>query len=109
MQPLQRRRTASDLPGLDLAEQKSWQSFVEASLRLNAAVSRWLADAHDLSGFNGCPCGRRLVADGLRGRPVVMRPALDLHPEARVIKFLFGGFFRLAHHVRDFDRTPAHG
>lgn len=52
MQPLQRRRTASDLPGLDLAEQKSWQSFVEASLRLNAAVSRWLADAHDLSAMD---------------------------------------------------------
>ncbi|MGE2723219.1 MarR family winged helix-turn-helix transcriptional regulator [Mycolicibacterium pulveris] len=49
MQPLHGRRTASDLPGLDLAEQKSWESFVDAALRLDAAMNRRLADAHRLS------------------------------------------------------------
>ena len=49
MQHHQRRRTAGDLPGLDLAEQRSWQSFVEAALRLDAAMNRRLAAAHQLS------------------------------------------------------------
>ncbi|WKG05061.1 MarR family winged helix-turn-helix transcriptional regulator [Mycolicibacterium sp. HK-90] len=49
MQHQHRRRTAGDLPGLDLAEQKSWQSFVEAALRLDAMMNRRLADAHQLS------------------------------------------------------------
>ncbi|MGV0741461.1 MarR family winged helix-turn-helix transcriptional regulator [Mycolicibacterium sp. XJ870] len=43
------RRTASDIPGLDLAEQKSWQSFADAALRLDAAMNRRLTDAHQLA------------------------------------------------------------
>jgi len=34
---------------LDLAEQKSWQNYVEAALRMNAALNRKLTDAHRLS------------------------------------------------------------
>lgn len=43
------RRTASDLPGLDIAEQKSWQNYLTAGLRLWATLDRHLADAHQLS------------------------------------------------------------
>ena len=31
-------RTASDMPGLDLAEQRSWQNFLDAALRLHATL-----------------------------------------------------------------------
>lgn len=43
------RRTASDLPGLDLAEERSWQSFLEAAQRFDASMNRRLADAHQLT------------------------------------------------------------
>lgn len=42
-------RTASDLPGLDIAEQKSWQNFLVAALRLYAMLNRRLVEVHDLS------------------------------------------------------------
>lgn len=44
-----RRRTASDLPGLDIAEQKSWQNYLHAALRFHSAMDHWLTDAHQLS------------------------------------------------------------
>lgn len=44
-----RRRTASDLPGLDIAERRSWQNFLEASLRFHTAMDRRLADTYRLS------------------------------------------------------------
>ncbi|MED5815120.1 MarR family transcriptional regulator [Mycolicibacterium sp. 050232] len=42
------RRTAGDLPGLDLAEQKSWQSYLDAAIRFDAAMNRRLTDQHRL-------------------------------------------------------------
>ena len=42
-------RTASAMPGLDIAEQKSWQSFLDSTLRLYAALNRQLTDVHQLS------------------------------------------------------------
>jgi DNA-binding MarR family transcriptional regulator len=49
MQRPYRRRTASDLPGLDIAEQKSWQNYLHAALRFHTAMDRLLTDAHQLS------------------------------------------------------------
>jgi DNA-binding MarR family transcriptional regulator len=45
-------RTASDMPGLDIAEQKSWQNFLDSTLRLSATLNRRLCEAHDLSLFD---------------------------------------------------------
>jgi DNA-binding MarR family transcriptional regulator len=42
-------RTASEMPGLDIAEQKSWQNFLDSALRLSATLNRRLTDAHQLS------------------------------------------------------------
>ena len=42
-------RTASAMPGLDIAEQKSWQSFLDSTLRLYAALNRQLTEVHQLS------------------------------------------------------------
>lgn len=45
-------RTASDMPGLDIAEQKSWQNFLDSALRLYATLNRRLTEAHQLSLFD---------------------------------------------------------
>src|ERR1700677_3501776 len=45
-------RTASDMPGLDIAEQKSWQNFLDSTLRLYATLNRRLTETHDLSLFD---------------------------------------------------------
>ena len=45
-------RTASEMPGLDIAEQKSWQNFLDSTLRLYAKLNRRLTDAHQLSLFD---------------------------------------------------------
>ena len=42
-------RTASTMPGLDIAEQRAWQHFLDASLRLSATVNKELVDAHHLT------------------------------------------------------------
>jgi DNA-binding MarR family transcriptional regulator len=42
-------RTASDMPGLDIAEQHSWQNFLEAALRVHATLNRGLTEAHHLT------------------------------------------------------------
>lgn len=42
-------RTASEMPGLDIAEQRSWQNFLETALRLYATLNRDLAEQHSLS------------------------------------------------------------
>jgi len=47
-----RRRTASDLPGLDIAEQKSWQNYLHAALRFHSAMDHWLTDTHQLSAID---------------------------------------------------------
>lgn len=44
-------RTPGDMPGLDIAEQKSWQNFLDCGLRLYATLNRRLIDAHKLSLF----------------------------------------------------------
>lgn len=49
MQRPSRRRTPGDLPGLDIAEQKSWQHFLHAALRFHATMDRRLTEAHRLS------------------------------------------------------------
>jgi DNA-binding MarR family transcriptional regulator len=38
-----------DMPGLDIAEQKSWQNFLDCALRLYATLNRRLTEAHQLS------------------------------------------------------------
>src|SRR5271154_3323703 len=42
-------RTASEMPGLDIAEQRSWQNFLDSALRLYATLNRGLAEAHQLN------------------------------------------------------------
>lgn len=42
-------RTASDMPGLDIAELRSWQNFLETALRLYGTLNRGLSDQHKLS------------------------------------------------------------
>ncbi|BBX19751.1 MarR family transcriptional regulator [Mycolicibacterium duvalii] len=42
-------RTASDTPGLDIAEEKAWQNFLDAALRLYATMNRSLVDEHGLT------------------------------------------------------------
>ncbi len=42
-------RTASDMPGLDIAEQRSWQNFLDSALRLYATLNRTLVEVHQLT------------------------------------------------------------
>lgn len=42
-------RSASEVPGLDLAEMRSWQNFLEAALRMSAMLNRGLVESHQLS------------------------------------------------------------
>lgn len=42
-------RTASEMPGLDIAEERSWQNFLDAALRLYGTLNRGLVDKHKLS------------------------------------------------------------
>ena len=42
-------RTASEMPGLDIAEQRSWQNFLDSALRMYATLNRSLVDAHHLT------------------------------------------------------------
>lgn len=42
-------RTASDTPGLDIAEQRAWQNFLDAALRMYATLNRSLVDEHQLT------------------------------------------------------------
>jgi len=42
-------RTASDMPGLDIAEQKSWQNYLTAALRTYAELNGRLLEKHQLS------------------------------------------------------------
>ena len=45
-------RTASEMPGLDIAEQKSWQNFLDSTVRLYATLNRRLTEVHQLSLFD---------------------------------------------------------
>ncbi len=42
-------RTAGELPGLDIAEQRSWQNFLDSALRMQATLNRALVEAHHLT------------------------------------------------------------
>jgi len=42
-------RTASTMPGLDIAEQRAWQHFLDAALRLHATLNRELVEGHGLT------------------------------------------------------------
>lgn len=42
-------RTASDIPGLDIAEQKSWENFLAAAIHVYAVLNGTLAEVHRLS------------------------------------------------------------
>lgn len=42
-------RTASDMPGLDIAEQRSWQNFLDSALRLYATLNKSLVAQHHLT------------------------------------------------------------
>jgi len=42
-------RTASNMPGLDIAEERSWQNFLDSALRMYATLNRSLVDAHHLT------------------------------------------------------------
>lgn len=37
------------MPGLDIAEQRSWQNFLDAALRIYGSLNRTLAEQHKLS------------------------------------------------------------
>src|ERR1700761_2105110 len=64
-------RTASEMPGLDIAEQKSWQNYLDSTLRLYSTLNRQLTDAHQLSLFDvrvldmldNAPTGRVRMGD----------------------------------------------
>lgn len=43
------RRTASAMPGLDIAEQRSWQNFLTTTLGIFGELNRKLMDAHQLT------------------------------------------------------------
>lgn len=42
-------RTASDMPGLDIAEQRSWQNFLDSALKLHATLNKSLVEQHHLT------------------------------------------------------------
>lgn len=42
-------RTASAMPGLDVAEQRAWENFLDAALRIYGSLNRTLSEAHKLS------------------------------------------------------------
>lgn len=42
-------RTAGDMPGLDIAEERSWQNFLDAALRLYGSLNRVLVEEHKLT------------------------------------------------------------
>ncbi|MET0702538.1 MAG: MarR family transcriptional regulator [Mycobacterium sp.] len=42
-------RTASDMPGLDIAEQRSWQNYLDSALRMYATLNRGLTESHKLT------------------------------------------------------------
>jgi DNA-binding MarR family transcriptional regulator len=41
-------RTASDMPGLDIAERKSWQNYLNAALRMYALLNIRMLEKHQL-------------------------------------------------------------
>jgi DNA-binding MarR family transcriptional regulator len=64
-------RTAGHMPGLDIAEQKSWLNYLDSTLRMYATLNRQLTEAHQLSLFDvrvldmldNAPAGRARMGD----------------------------------------------
>lgn len=42
-------RSASAMPGLDIAEQRAWENFLDAALRIHGSLNRTLAEQHKLT------------------------------------------------------------
>ncbi len=42
-------RSASDMPGLDIAEQRAWENFLDAALRVYGSVNRSISEQHGLT------------------------------------------------------------
>lgn len=42
-------RTASAMPGLDIAEQRAWENFLDAALRIYGSLNRTLSESHKLT------------------------------------------------------------
>lgn len=42
-------RTAGDMPGLDIAEQRAWENYLDSALRMYATLNRSLTDSHKLT------------------------------------------------------------
>ncbi len=42
-------RTESSMPGLDIAEQRSWQNYLDSALRLTSTLNRGLTLSHNLT------------------------------------------------------------
>lgn len=42
-------RSASAMPGLDLAEQRAWENFLDAALRISGSLNRTLSEEHNLT------------------------------------------------------------
>ena len=42
-------RSASEMPGLDIAEQRAWENFLDAALRVYGRVNRSLSEQHGLT------------------------------------------------------------
>ena len=42
-------RTESDMPGLDIAEQRSWQNYLDSALRIYATLNRGLTESPNLT------------------------------------------------------------
>ncbi|MFZ0832387.1 MAG: MarR family transcriptional regulator [Mycobacterium sp.] len=42
-------RSASEMPGLDIAEMRSWHHFLEAAVRMSAILNRGLLEVHQLT------------------------------------------------------------
>lgn len=42
-------RSASAMPGLDVAEQRAWENFLDAALRVSGSLNRAVAEQHKLT------------------------------------------------------------
>lgn len=42
-------RTASQMPGLDIAEQRAWENFLDAALRMYGSLNKTLSEEHQLT------------------------------------------------------------
>jgi DNA-binding MarR family transcriptional regulator len=80
MEVLVEGESVSDVPGLDLAEIRSWQNFLEVALRMSAMLNRGLVESHRLTlvdvrlldMLNKSPAGAARMgdlADGLLSLP----------------------------------------